>query len=189
MFFHCRMLVGRGNMRLMECLHTSSQRSRIKNGSNIFSAFLTCVSKYNSMVFFTKNERLFFIERKKRNCRLDCVCRLTFYPVDGEKSTIYVYLIKRWDAPANGTCCQRVFGAHCARCSQHTKNDVMIFNWNSKPFVSLPPTNYWTSKNQHSTWSTDSLNKNSTALFFLLFLLVIDPAFFWTNEKKTYTSQ
>lgn len=121
MFFHCRMLVGRGNMRLMECLHTFSQRSQIKNESNIFSALLTCVSKHNSMVFFIKNKRLFSIERKKKNCRLDCVCRLTFYPVDGEKSTIYVYLIKRWDAPANGTCCQRVFGAHCARCSQHTQ--------------------------------------------------------------------
>lgn len=87
---------------------------------HFFSSLNLCFkTQFND--FFIKNKRLFSIERKKKNCLLDCVCRLTFYPVDGEKSTIYVYLIKRWDAPANGTCCQRVFGAHCARCSQHTQ--------------------------------------------------------------------
>lgn len=67
MFFHYRMLVGRGNMRLMECLHTFSQRSRIKKRmEHFFSSLNLCFKTQFNGFFLTKNERLFSIERRKK---------------------------------------------------------------------------------------------------------------------------
>lgn len=106
------------NMRLMECLHTldpSWRRRKVqKNGTKKIAGD----RKRNAAAFLFSCSPLDIgwqcdsMLEDYIICPGVCVCHATLslnmpeLPFAKEESTIYVYLIKRWVAPANGIWCQ-----------------------------------------------------------------------------------
>lgn len=145
----------------MECLHTHSSRRVTEKNTRLFFSrisslewfFLSFTLHHAETVSFTPHQTEAVLRRYVASSQ------------DEQKSTIYVYLIKRWVAVANGTWCQGICNTlRCwiarAHMLKQQCNDIQF--WIAQAF-------------QCST------------MFFSLSPYILDlVSIQWMNEKKTF---